>query len=182
MLVGEKLYLRLMEEQDIPFKVKWINDPKIRATLNFDYPISQISTRQWLTKVAADSSRKDFIACLRENDEPVGYGGFLNIDIRNSKAESYLGIGNVDYWGKGLAYQMRMLLLEYAFLELGLNKVYTYNWPENTRIVKLNERAGFTIEGRLRDDIFSHGERRDRLVMGLLRKDYLANRGNSQEE
>ncbi|NLZ51823.1 MAG: GNAT family N-acetyltransferase [Thermoanaerobacteraceae bacterium] len=174
MAYEDRVYLRLMEEKDIPYKVKWVNDPIVRRTLNFDYPISEIGTKQWLHKVAMDSSRKDFIVCLKENDKPIGYGGFINIDFRNSKAESYMGIGEKEFWGNGYAKEIRRLLLEYSFEELGLNKIYSYVWTQNEKMVKLNEKMGFKIEGKLVQDIFSHGEYRDRYVMSILRKDYLA--------
>ncbi len=175
MLESERIYLRLMEERDIPYKVKWINDPEVRRTLNFDYPISEVGTKQWLNKVALDNSRKDFIVCLKKEDIPIGYGGFLNIDIKNSKAESYMGIGNKDYWGKGYAKEIRRVLLEYAFEDLGLNKVYSYVWSENIKMINLNKSVGFEIEGLLRSDIFSHGQYRDRYIMSILKEDYLNN-------
>lgn len=173
MLLGDQVYLRLMEERDIPYKVKWINDPEVRATLNFEYPISEVATKQWLSKVSLDSSRKDFIVCLKENDEPIGYAGLLKIEVRNSKAESYMGIGNKEYWGKGYGSDIRKVILEYAFNELSLNKVYSFVWCKNPKMIKLNERFGFKVEGTLRQDVFSHGELRDRVVMGLLRSEYL---------
>src|SRR5699024_5967534 len=113
MLTSDRLYLRLMEEDDIPYKVKWINDSKVNTTLNFSYPISEIGTRHWLNKVATDGTRRDFIVCLKENDRPIGYGGLLGIDIKNSKAESYMGIGETDCWGKGYAKEIRAMILEY---------------------------------------------------------------------
>ncbi|NMB40672.1 MAG: GNAT family N-acetyltransferase [Firmicutes bacterium] len=174
MLRGKRIYLRLMEEKDIPYKVKWINDPVVRKTLNFSYPISEVATKQWLSKVALDSSRKDFIVCLKENDNPIGYGGFLNIDPKNSKAETYLGIGEISYWGQGYGREAMQILLNYAFTELGLNKVYSYSWSENKGMINLNKSLGFKIEGKLEQDVFSHGEYRDRVVMGLLKKDYFA--------
>lgn len=173
MLESNRLYLRLMEEKDIPYKVKWINDPKVNKTLNFDYPISEIGTRHWLNKVSIDNTRKDFIVCLKEDDRPIGYGGLLNIDIKNSKAESYMGIGETDCWGKGYAKEIRAILLEYAFMELHLNKVYSYVWEENTKMIKVNEKAGFKVEGTLRDDVYSHGEFRSRVVMSILRDEYI---------
>lgn len=172
MLDGNNIYIRLMEEKDIPYKVKWINNPKFRHTLNFNYPISEIGTKKWLNSVASDSSRRDFIVCLTDSDEPIGYGGFIGIDYKNSKAESYMGIGNLSYQGKGLATEIRELLLDYAFDELILNKVYAYVWKENKPMISLNEKVGFKIEGLLREDILSHGERRDRYIMGILRDEY----------
>lgn len=172
MLLGKNIYLRLMEEKDIPYKVKWINDPEVRRTLNFDYPISEVSTKHWLNKVASDKSRRDFIVCLIENDEPIGYGGLINIDIKNSKAESYMGIGNKNQWGKGLAKEIRKLILQYAFEELCLNRVYAYVWSKNEKMINLNKSVGFKIEGILEEDVFSHGEFRDRVVMSILKKNY----------
>lgn len=173
MLLGNRVYLRGMEEKDIPYKVKWINDNEVRKTLNFDYPISEVSTKQWLYKIATDSSRKEFIICLLENDEPIGYTGLLDINNKHSKAEMYMGIGERKYWGKGYAKESRKILLEYAFIELGLNKIYTYNWVENEKIIGLNKSLGFKVEGTLKHDIFSHGEFRDRIIMGILRSEYI---------
>src|SRR5699024_1089041 len=158
MLNGKQIYLRLMEEKDVSYKVKWINNHEFRHTLNFDYPLSEISTQKWLHSVSGDSSRKDFIVCHKDNDEPIGYCGLIGIDNKNSKAESYMGIGNLEFQGKGIGYDIRKVLLNYAFDELGLNKVYAYVWKENTPMLNLNEKVGFQIEGLLRQDIFSHGE------------------------
>ena len=161
-----------MEEKDVPYRVKWINDPEIRRTLNFDYPISEIGTKKWLHSVAGNPTRRDFIACDAETDKPIGYGGLLGIDIKNGKAESYMGIGEKNLHGKGVGFEIRKILLDYAFNELDLNKVYAYVWKENTPMIKLNEKVGFQIEGLLRQDILSHGEKRDRYIMGILKDEY----------
>lgn len=179
MLLGSRIYLRLMEEKDIPYKVNWINDPEVRKTLNFDYPISEIGTRHWLNQVALDNSRRDFIVCLIKDDVPIGYGGLLNIDIKNSKAESYIGIGDMEYWGKGYGKEVMHVLLSYAFHELGLNRVYSFVWPKNERMINLNISVGLEIEGLLKADVFSHGEYRDRYIMSILRDNYLKNTNES---
>lgn len=181
MLIGKKVYIRLMEEDDVPYRVKWINNPEIRHTLNFDYPISEIGTRKWLHNVAGNPSRRDFIVCDKKTDKPLGYGGFINIDVKNEKAESYMGIGEKSSHGKGIGYEIRTILLNYAFYELNLNKVYAYVWKENKAMVRLNEKVGFQIEGLLRQDILSHGEKRDRYIMGILRSEYL-NQNKGQKE
>lgn len=166
------LYLTPMEEQFIPLKVKWINDPDVRHSLNFDYPLSVAGTKQWLYKICRDETRKDFVICLKADHTPIGYAGLLNIDFRNSKVETYLGIGEPGYWGKGYGTTTKRLLVEFAFYELGLRRVYSYNWPENIGMTSINRRLGFKVEGKLRQDVLSHGEYRDRILMALLRDDY----------
>jgi len=176
MLIGEQVYIRLMEYQDVPYKVQWINNPEVRYTLNFEYPISEIGTRKWLHSVSGNASRRDFIVCNKKNDEPIGYCGLLGIDYKVGKAESYMGIGDVKSHGKGIGLEIRKILLDYAFQELNLNKVYAYVWKENTPMVKLNEKVGFQIEGLLRQDIVSHGKKRDRYIMGILKEEYTQNK------
>lgn len=163
----------MMEEEDVPYKVKWINDEDFRSTLNFDYPISKVGTKQWLTAVSKNPSRKDFIVVDKESDIPIGYAGLLNIDLKTLKAESYLGLGEKEFQGLGLGNEIRLTLLDYAFGDLGLNKVYSYVWDKNEKMVELNKKCGFIIEGLLRDDIFSHGELRNRYIMGILKTDYI---------
>ncbi|GAB1476488.1 GNAT family protein [Bacillota bacterium] len=172
MLMGERIYLNLMEEKDIPDKVRWINDPEISQTLTLGYPLSIIGTKKWLDSVASDSSRRDFIVFLIENDLPIGYGGFINIDFKNSKAETYMAIGQKEYWGKGYAGDIRRTLTEYAFKELGLNLIYSYVWSRNEKMINLNKKFGFSTDAVLKDDIYSHGEFRSTCVMSLLKREY----------
>lgn len=172
MLNGKNVYLRLMEESDVKYKVKWINDSEVRKTLNFDYPISEIGTKKWLNSVSGNPIRKDFIVCTKNEGKPIGYGGILKIDFKNSKAESYMGIGEKEQQGKGIGYEIRSLILEYSFNELNLNKVYSYVWEQNTPMIKLNEKVGFKIEGLLRQDVLSHGELRNRYIMSVLKSEY----------
>lgn len=173
MLTGEKCYFRLMEEQDVPFKVKWINNPEVRSTLNFDYPVSELGTRKWLNNVCTNPQRKDFIVCDNESNKPIGFGGLIGIDYKNSKAESYMTIGELSYQGKGYGYEIRRLILQYAFNELNLNKVYAYVWEANLPMYNLNKKVGFIEEGLLKEDILSHGELRNRYIMGIFKRDYL---------
>src|SRR5699024_2391582 len=115
---------------------------------------------------------RDFIICSSIDNVPIGYCGLVNIDFKNSKAESYLGLGNKEYWGNGHASEARRLILDYAFHELALNKVYSFVWTENEKMKHINEKVGFKIEGTLRDDIYYQGKFRDKHIMGVLRDEY----------
>ena len=171
MLCGDRIYLRLMEASDISLKVKWTNDPEIRETLIMDYT-SETKTKQWLQKASADGSRRDFMIVFKNNDQAIGFSSLKDIDYANSKAEMTICIGEKEYWGKGFALETRTLIINYAFTELGLNKVFTFNWVKNGRVIQLNEKLGFKVEGTLRQHIFFKGEFRDFYVMGLLKNQW----------
>lgn len=172
MLIDNNTYIRLMEESDVQHKVNWFNDEEVRKTLNVDFPISVVGTKKWLSHVSTNNTRKDFIICSKETNEPIGYCGLVNIDLKNSKAESYLGIGNKKYWTKGHASEARRLILDYAFDELTLNKVYSFVRAENEAMQHINKKVGFIIEGRIRDDVYYKGEYIEKVLMGVLRSEY----------
>jgi|SRR5699024_2017958 len=179
MIHGKNIYLRLMEKRDVKYKVEWVNDPKVRRTLFFQ-DISELGTEQWLIKVSSDNSRNDFVICEGENDIPIGFASVVNIDFKNSSAETYICIGNQNYWGKGYGTEVKEVLLEYIFLELGLNRTYAYNWAENKNMIQINKKLGFTLEGVLRQDRFSNGEYKDRVLFSMLKEEYLKKIGRKK--
>lgn len=171
MLTGNKVYLRLMEYHDIPLKVEWVNDEEIRDMIISDY-ISEAGTRQWFGKLLENNTRKEFMICLKETHQPIGFISIKNIDFINYKAELSMLLGNKSQWGKGYAKEARKIIIAYIFNEMGLNKIYSYNWIDNKRIIGLNKKLGFKIDGELRDDIFFKGNFRTIVVMSLLKKDW----------
>lgn len=171
MIKGDNIYLRLMERRDVPYKVKWISDPDVSRTMFFQ-EISELGTEQWLIKVTSDNTRNDFMICDLETDNPIGFASVVKIDLRNSKAETYLCIGDKKYWGRGLGTEAKILLLKYVFVDLGLNRIYSYNWAENKSMIKINEKLGFTLEGQLRKDTFANGEYKDRVIFSMLKEEY----------
>ncbi len=171
MLVGKHIFLRLMEKEDIPDKVQWVNDPEIRRMLIMDV-ISEAGTQIWYSQNALTDNRKEFMICLNENSDSIGFTSLKNIDRVNSKAEISMLIGKKDCWGRGYAKSARRIVLDYAFHELGLNKIYTFNWIQNDRIIGLNQKIGFQIDGKLRQDIFFQGEFRDMVVMSILKDEW----------
>lgn len=163
-----------MELADVKIKVKWVNSQEVRTTLGFsDYPVSELATEAWLRKAATDNRRKDFIICLQENNEPIGFCGIKNIDHLNQKAETYLAIGDTRYWGKGIGFETKKALLEYSFNHLNLNKVYSYHQADNKAMIKINMKLGAKKDGILREDMRINGEMKDMIILSVLKKDYL---------
>lgn len=162
--------IRRFEEQDIANKVKWINDPRNNAYLHYDLPLESEKTKKWFDSI---KDRKDrFDAVIEVDGVPVGLIGLLSIDKKNSKCEYYITLGEQEYIGKRVASKATKLLLEYAFSELGLNRVYLYTEVDNTKAEKLYESAGFKREGVLKNDLFCKGRFVDRYVYGITKKDF----------
>lgn len=173
MIQAKTIYLRSMELSDVKIKVSWANNEQIRKTLGFaDYPVSELATEAWLRKSATDSSRKDFMICLKHNNEPIGFCGIKNIDLINQKAESYLAIGNAEFWGKGIGFETKKALLDYSFMHLNLNKIYSYHQSDNEAMIKINMKLGAQREGLLRQDMRINGQWKDMVIISVLKAEY----------
>lgn len=166
-----KVCIRKFEKRDISNKVRWINDPLNNMYLHYDLPLEVMKTEEWFEKNKDRTDRYD--AVIEADGNPIGLIGLLSIDTKNKKAEYYITLGERNYLGKGIAMQASRLLLEYAFLQMGLNRVYLYTETENIAAVKAYKRIGFKREGVIRQDIYSKGRYVDRYVYGITKEDFL---------
>lgn len=165
-----KVSIRKFDKNDIPNKVNWINDPRNNAFLHYDLPLEIKKTEGWFERNKNRTDRYD--AVIEADGRPVGLIGLLSVDQKNKKAEYYVTIGEGDYLGRGIAYRASKLLLEYAFTELGLERVYLYTEVDNAAAVRSYERIGFKREGVLKNDLFSKGRFVDRYLYAITKRDF----------
>lgn len=165
-----EIRIRKFIEEDIPYKVKWINDDKINQFLHYTLPLKVDETIIWFQNSKKKTDRADYtIIC---DDEPVGLIGLLNIDNRNRKAEYYITLGGGKYQGLGIAKKASELLINNSRYNYNLNKIYLYTEVENISAQKLFERIGFNKEGLLKEDLIQNGKKIDRLIYGLFLDEY----------
>lgn len=171
-LQGKKVYLRLLEEIDLPLLVKWRNDPKNWQQFFNRWPLSQISQKSWFQSLLDNPARKFFMVCLADG-RAVGTFSFDHIDTINLSLE----VGNVmigEHTHKGLASDALLLLVNFAFAQLNMHRLYLEVWAGNLSAIGLYRKFGFQLEGVARQARYSDGHYRDIANMGLLRSDWLA--------
>jgi len=69
------------------------------------------------------------------------------------------------------------VLIDFIFNQMNINKIKLDVYSFNERAIKSYKKSGFIIEGVLRDEIYRDGKYYDKIVMGLLKKDYIKQRG-----
>ena len=82
----------------------------------------------------------------------VGNVWLWAVDERHRKAELRIVIGERDARGRGVGTEAIDGLCDLAFEQRGLHRVYAYVLANNPRARRSFERAGFAVEGTLRDD------------------------------
>ena len=118
--------------------------------------------------------RKVFSLVSEEDpDKPLGKVSLFDFNPRNKSAEFGYYIPSI-FRGQGHGQMMIRLLLEEAFDvgNMDLNKLYATTSSSNMRSVRLLEKLGFHLDGRMREHYWISEERHDQLHFSMLRDDY----------
>jgi len=97
-----------------------------------------------------------------------------NIDFLNRKADLSIIIGEKKFLDKGLGAETVTLLLGHAFGKLSLHKIGLGVLSKHTVAIRSYEKAGFVIEGILKDEILLNGQYHDITKMRILAEDFKA--------
>lgn len=174
MINGKYVRLRSFEKADLEACKKWINDPEIARAVLRVLPVSMHEHIQWYEKIISEKNRVTFAIETTKNKQYIGNIGLTNIDWRNRKGNLWVYLDK-KVWSRGYGKEAIVLLVEYAFKSLNLNKIYLDVGVFNEKAVRLYRSAGFKEEGILREDVYIDGHYRDVVRMSMLLKEFLKN-------
>jgi ribosomal-protein-alanine N-acetyltransferase len=174
-LRGERVYLRPLEPEDADLVSRWYADDRVRKLMG-DPPQSFAARRDRYAAAAREDGDRvyRFIICLLQDDAPIGRTDIFEIDRGNGSCAFGITIGDPELWGRGLGTDAVNALVDFAFGELRMERVWLDTDAANTRAQAAYAKAGFVQEGRLRHVWFQDGEYLDDIRMALLREDWLA--------
>ena len=136
-----EVIIRPLQEQDAYTSVNWRNDPEVFKYTGTIYQnkITIDTELDWLRKVA--NNPKDYRCAILADGVYVGNIYLTNIDEKS--AHYHIFIGNKDYWGKGIAKQASIQIINYGFKVLGVKTIYLRVRLLNERAILLYENLGF---------------------------------------
>jgi RimJ/RimL family protein N-acetyltransferase len=173
---GERVYLRPAEKSDLETFVAWFADAEMRGMLGMRAPLSVAMEEQWFTR-AVENQGKDhfhFVMCLLDDQRPIGTISLMQVDRENGNAGVGIAIGEKELWGKGYGTDAMNALLDFAFGEIRLERVWLDVYDFNTRAMRSYEKSGFVAEGTQRHAHYSFGKYNDVVLMAILRDDWTA--------
>lgn len=102
----------------------------------------------------------------------AGLTGFQDPIPERSQARFFIVIGEPSYWGKGLGTAVTKAAVARGFNELGLRKIVSDYLSPNLASAEIHERAGFQIEGCLREDAWREGKWADRAIVSIFGNEF----------
>lgn len=172
---GPRVALRALTMADLPRMRTFVNDPEVMRASSVYTPVSDLQQEAWLRSTLQGHANAYWfgISDLR-GAEPalIGTCCLVDVDWVARVAELRIRIGDRGCWGLGLGREACAILLDFAFLDLNLQRIGLRVWGANARARRLYAELGFIEEGRLRRAGYVHGVVEDLIWMGLLREEY----------
>lgn len=169
---GKRIIVRAIETGDVPLLHSWFNDPDLVSGLgDIHFPSSLRQQERWHERSQTDE-RTIRLAVQMIEGPLIGYTGFWNIHWRDQRAVHAVVIGDPEYRGKGFGCEVILTCARYAFEEMGLYRLDAGILETNTASLKAYRESGFQIEGTLREHTLRAGIRVNRVLLGLLKREY----------
>ena len=174
-LSGERLQLAIVRRQDVSMYTAWINTPDINRTLPQRRPVPR-EEMEGIVDHIVNMKPEDGLNLgiwLKEPTRLLGNIGLNSINRKDRHAVLSMYIGEVTDRSKGYGGEAVRLMLDHAFSNMGLRKVWINLHSFNGPSYQAAKSLGFVEVGRQREHCFVDGRWWDWVTMELFCEDWL---------
>ena len=166
---GEHVALTPLSAGDLPVMLGWIND-RSEVLWNAPYrPVTEAQHAEWFGAIQRQKDTVIFGVRLLDAQRLIGSCQLHSINDIHRSAELQIRLGESEGRGHGYGTEAVQLLLDFAFRDLNLHRVYVHVLGTNGRALRLYEKVGFVREGTLREAAHIDGRYVDIELLGILR-------------
>lgn len=155
-----RIFLRPITEDDGKKIVKWRNAPQVARHCFNRVPVTEESNRDFYKNHVETGHYKQYI--VERVDEDFGVASYpiatvylKDMDVINRRCELCIFTSDDEEWNTESQSIAIKLLLDKAFNEFGMHKVYSYVFSEFQDEIELLRRAGFFEEAILGKEALS---------------------------
>lgn len=161
------LTLRPTTIADLPHIMSWVNDREVMQYFALrQTQITEDEERRYLEQILA--SKNDRLFSVFDGDAYVGQCSVNQIYWPARNGRVFLVVQkSMQHGGRGA--EMLRLLIDRAFSDLDLHKLWLIVRRSNLKAQAMYLRAGFEFEGVLRDEYCVNGQYYDMVRMGIVR-------------
>jgi RimJ/RimL family protein N-acetyltransferase len=160
--------LRPWRETDLASLVRYADNPRIAQFLTnaFPHPYTGEDGRAFL-KMAVGAQG---LRAIDVGGEAVGsIGIFPQTDVHERNAEMGYWLGE-PFWGRGIMHCAVREMAAYGFETFpDVTRIFARPFSTNPASQRVLEKAGFTLEARLKDAVYKNGVYMDELIFAIRR-------------
>ena len=169
---GEKLYLRLLQKEDVEEFYTWYSDAQITRFVGMK-PLSQDRAKTLFYYLLNDPNGIYFGIVKKDDGKIIGYI-FLARIFKSHKIAREFGIiiGDKNQWGQGYGSEATELILDYGFQHLNLHRIQLLVLDFNERALHMYRKLGFIEEGIQREARIVDDKWDNVIMMSLLEHEF----------
>lgn len=172
---GEKVRLvPLDKEKHFENSLRWMNDPLATEwTLIGDSPLSRLAEEDFFEKMLRQDLKHptDIVFAIETLEgEHIGISGVHQINWRDRVATTGTLIGADERRGRGYGSDAARVRLRYVFDVLGLRMLLSEVMADNTKSLKMLQKAGYKEVGRIPRRHWKRGAYRDSVILMIERE------------
>jgi [ribosomal protein S5]-alanine N-acetyltransferase len=172
-ILTPRLKLRPINERDIPYLVKHLNNPKVSGFLvDVPHPFKEEDAKEWIRYCGSERSILNF-GIDRDKFGLIGEIGLNPINMRRGHGELVYWVSE-DHWGQGIATEALKSIISYSFEVLGLNSLRLDAFTENDGSNSIAKKFNFKHIAIIKEElpILSERKLKKEHVYMLYKKDY----------
>lgn len=165
--------VRSLVAGDAEALVRYANNRHVSINLrdSFPYPYTLHDAKKWL-RVAAKHSPETVWAIASSRELIGGIGIHIQPDVFRHSAELGYWLGE-PFWGRGIASAATKAVVDYAFTNLELTRIFAGVFEWNPVSARVLEKTGFRVESRMRKAVVKDGKNIDQLMYVMLKEEWM---------
>lgn len=167
-LEGGNIRFRPLDTKDTEAIHSYASDENVKRFIGWPLMKTQEETRSYVEEMLKRESAGTHLYAsivLKATQEVIGTAMLFNFDREANHAEiGYVFHGK--HWGRGYGSEAVALMNAFAFDNLSLRKLHARVVDANVGSVRVLEKNGFELEGRLKDYYFIDGSFYDLMLLG----------------
>jgi len=163
--------IRPFKDSDVDLWQVWDVDPDVQA--HMPEPMNEPQTlEEQLEYIKECKAEEDGYYWSIETKDGITIGTVALTDINKHHRIAELGVvvGDKAYWGKGVATEVVIAVVQYAFTDLGIDRISAEAEAGNVGVQKVLSTAGFKQDGLFKAARIKNGKRVDVLHFGAVKK------------
>lgn len=170
-LIGKEIFLAPLKQKDCHTLFKTTEyDPNTELDRPVEY--TKEKADEWYEEIQKNQHKTHVrLGIFTSENEVVGDVAIQDIDNNNHSATLGLGIAKLSNRRKGIGYEAMLLIIDYAFNKLNINRLSAETSVINSSAINLLLKLNFKHEGVLRQAKYCHTHYYDIHIFGLLKED-----------
>lgn len=170
--------LRRLQKKDCKGMIEWMHDTETAGYFREDMlNRTEEDVLKFIEQadIVPLDEKSVHYAIVEEADEYLGTISLKAINLKDRNAEYAISLRR-SVRGRGVGYAATRELLDVAFNQFGLEKVYLNVLSDNKRAIQLYEKCGFILEGEFRNHLYLKEKYQNLRWYAMLKTEYQKSR------